>query len=93
LLVWFNGSTEFHSRGPAALAHTYIRKAGETKIREEASCIGPFLGVYAILEVPSRDGGTGRRSGLKIRRGSPPVQVQFLFPAPYNPCGLNRVIG
>jgi hypothetical protein len=31
---------------------------------------------------PRRDGGTGRRSGLKIRRGSPLVGVQLPLPAP-----------
>src|SRR5205809_4599102 len=35
----------------------------------------------------SRDGGTGRRSGLKIRRGSPLVGVQLPLPAPaQKPC-------
>jgi hypothetical protein len=38
--------------------------------------------VLTCLYQPSRDGGTGRRSGLKIRRGSPLVGVQLPLPAP-----------
>src|SRR6516162_2942052 len=35
-----------------------------------------------LIPALSRDGGTGRRSGLKIRRGSPLVGVQLPLPAP-----------
>jgi hypothetical protein len=52
--------------------------------------LAPYLGLCDTGDPPSRDGGTGRRSGLKIRRGSPPVQVQFLFPAPFKPLPVIR---
>ncbi len=43
-------------------------------------------GMRYLYQLPSsRDGGTGRRSGLKIRRAFAPLGVRFPLPAPITP--------
>src|SRR5262245_22278722 len=57
---------------------------GNPALLQSPRAFSKLLARHTIFHI-SRDGGTGRRSGLKIRRGSPLVGVQLPLPAPTTP--------